>query len=102
MKTYKILQWGSKRSVVEYDGTIYLVDNDYLMYLDKWVNQMIRFNVGDVLVKKEKGQEPIHRKIIAVRDSGYSWIYVDDEKETEFYSEDSSDPFFEWKWVKVK
>lgn len=60
-----------------------------------------RFNVGDVLVKKEKGQEPIHRKITAVRDSGYSWIYVDDEREIEFYSEDSSDPFFEWKWELV-
>ena len=35
MKTYKLLQWGSKRSVVEYDGTIYLIDNDYLMNLDE-------------------------------------------------------------------
>lgn len=60
-----------------------------------------RFNVGDVLVKKEKGQEPIHRKITAVRDSGYSWIYVDEEREIEFYSEDSRDPFFEWKWELV-
>ena len=35
MKTYKILQWGSKRSVVEYEETIYLLDNDYLMNLDE-------------------------------------------------------------------
>lgn len=27
MKSYKLLQWGSKRSVVEYDGVIYLIDN---------------------------------------------------------------------------
>ena len=35
MKTYKILQWGSKRSVVQYEETIYIIDNDYLMNLDE-------------------------------------------------------------------
>ena len=35
MKTYKILQWGSKRSVVQFEETIYIIDNDYLMNLDE-------------------------------------------------------------------
>ena len=35
MKPYKILQWGSKRSVVQFEETIYLLDNDLLMNLDE-------------------------------------------------------------------
>ena len=35
MKTYKILQWGSKRSIVQFEETIYIIDNDYLMNLDE-------------------------------------------------------------------
>ena len=62
---------------------------------------MNRYNVGNVLVKKEKGKEPIYREIIEVRETGYSWKYPDVPHRV-FYSEDSSDPFFEWKWVKVK
>ena len=35
MKPYKILQWGTKRSVVQLEETIYIIDNDYLMNLDE-------------------------------------------------------------------
>ena len=35
MKPYKLLQWGSKRSVVQLEETIYIIDNDYLMNLDE-------------------------------------------------------------------
>lgn len=55
--------------------------------------------IGDIIVNKSF-EEPIYRKIIEVRETGYSWIYPD-VPDKEFYSEDSSDPFFDWKWELV-
>lgn len=56
--------------------------------------------VGDIIVN-ENFEEPIYRKITEVRETGYTWVYPE-VPDKEFYSEYSSDPFFEWNWELVE
>ncbi len=57
-------------------------------------------DIGDIITNN-RFQEPILREITEVRDTGYSWVYPD-VPDKEFYSEDSSDPFFDCDWVVVR
>jgi hypothetical protein len=53
--------------------------------------------VGDIIIPK--GRHPYARRITEVRDTGYSWQYVETSVDDDFVSENSSDPFFENGWT---
>lgn len=55
--------------------------------------------VGD-LVKLTNTKNEVVRKILEVRDTGYTWIYPDIPSR-DFWSENSNDPFFELGWEKL-
>ena len=54
------------------------------------------FAVGDVIERRG-----IRREITEVRDTGYTWRYPD-IPDRDFWSENSTDPFFDLGWVKVR
>lgn len=52
--------------------------------------------VGDVILPRSRVS--FARIITEVRDTGYSWRYVDRTEDHDFVSENSNDPFFELGW----
>lgn len=67
-----------------------------------------KWNVGDILANKN--WPDVFYKIAVVRKTGYSWYYpqypfegkTPSGAENHWWSENSSDPFFEMGWYKVE
>lgn len=76
----------------------------------KWIASQ-RFEVGDIVTYQphpDAREDPLFRVITAVRDSGYSWEYLDrginhghqTRADEDYLSENSSDPML-WYWRRV-
>jgi hypothetical protein len=63
---------------------------------------MIKYAVGDVMVFRREGYEPVFHEITEVRDTGYTWQYPDLPNGGDFWSENSNDPFYECGWEKAQ
>lgn len=59
---------------------------------------MTKLAPGDVIIWKENPS--VIRQIVDVRPTGYGWHYEDDPEKKYFLSEDSTDPFFQYGWIK--
>lgn len=60
---------------------------------------MKKMNIGDKV--RNIDSPNVIRQITEVRDTGYTWIYPD-IPDKDFWSENSSDPFFKFNWEVFK
>jgi hypothetical protein len=67
--------------------------------LSKKPGHKVQFKVGDTVVCVRSHASGVERKITAVRETGYTWVYPHTPDRT-FITENSSDPFLELGWVK--
>jgi len=56
----------------------------------------MKLNIRDIIIGYQNHNMKIEKEIIAVRNTGYTWKYIDSDKK--FRSENSSDPFFDLGW----
>lgn len=59
----------------------------------------MKLSVGDTIIGTHPHNDGIIREILEVRKTGYTWKYP--ESDADFWSENSSDPFFVMGWELV-
>jgi len=64
----------------------------------EWI--LLKLKIGDKIIGIESHNKGIVRKITEVRETGYTWEYPDSQSSNDYISENSSDPFFEFGWIK--